>query len=73
MLDRDLRPTLDVWTREDPTLLRGTQPKSKAPCPPNVEQAAKQLKLTDREFYLMTYWCLRVPRRYTGAYYHVYL
>ena len=46
MLDRDLRPILDVWTREDPTLMRGTQPKSKAPCPPLAEQVVKQRKLT---------------------------
>ena len=45
VLDRDLRPTLDVWKRVDLVLSRGTQPKSKAPCPPLAEQAVKQRKL----------------------------
>ena len=35
---------LDVWKRVDPVLPRGTQPKSKAPCPPPAEQATKQRK-----------------------------
>ena len=34
---------LDVWKCVDPVLPRGTQPKSKASCPP-VEQATKQRK-----------------------------
>ena len=45
MMERGLLPTLDVWAREDSMSLRGTQPKSKAPCPPLVEQAAKQRKM----------------------------
>ena len=44
MQDHDLQATLDVWKRVDPVLPRGTQPKSKAPCPPLAEQAVKQRK-----------------------------
>ena len=43
MQDLDSQATLDVWKRVDPVLPRGTQPKSKAPCPP-VEQVTKQRK-----------------------------
>ena len=44
MQDHDLQATLDVWKRVDTVLPRGTQPKSKAPCPPPAEQVTKQRK-----------------------------
>ena len=43
--ERELLPNMDVWARADSMPLRGIQPKSKAPCPPLVEQAAKQRKM----------------------------
>ena len=47
LMERGLLPDMDVWARTDSMPRKGTQPKSKAPCPPLVEQAAKQRKMAD--------------------------
>ena len=46
-MERALQPDMGEWARVDSMPRKGTQPKSKAPCSPLVEQAAKQRKMAE--------------------------